>query len=170
MNREFQLWLTKLFINVPMRFADKFLSFPKKPLYPQTRMLNNIYVTLQKVYLLECEGRIFGAEPDANFERLLRVAAKLMCRISESDRYYRCWIGLFMLLAREQLEKMDTSPATLKRLIKMQWTPHDQIGVDFVPDEVIEQMLKFFVEMALCEHLGNLARMNPNKRVGFLEA
>jgi hypothetical protein len=160
LNHEFQLWLTKLLINVPVRVADRFLSFPKKVVFPQTRMMLEIYRTLEKVYALECKGGIFG-KPDGNFQRLIHVAAKLLSKISEDDRYYRACIGLLFLLASEQLSKMDKSPAALKRLISTQWLPMgDPDGLDFLSDSFVEKNTLMFTEIALCEHLGNLARQN----------
>ena len=111
LNREFKLWFLKLLVNLPMRFFDRFLKFPAEPEFPQSRMLLDVYGKMMKTYRLDCIQGVFGAVPDGNFERLLRVSAKVLASLSESDRYYRAWLGLAFVLAREeyltQLEKLD---------------------------------------------------------------
>jgi hypothetical protein len=76
LNREFKLWFLKLVVNVPMLVLDRFLGFPKKPEYPQTKMLLRTYRQMMKVYRLDCLQGVFGVKPDGNFERLLRVPLK----------------------------------------------------------------------------------------------
>ena len=100
LNREFRLWFLKLLVNVPMRFLDRFLKFPAKAEFPQTKMLLNVYETMMKTYRMDCIQGVFGAKPDGNLERLLRVGAKVAVGVSENDRYYRAWFGLAFLLAR----------------------------------------------------------------------
>ena len=156
MNREFKLWFLKLTVNVPVRFLDRFLKFPK-PHYPQTVMVMNLRAKLQKVYEIEVYQGVFGV-PDGNFERLLTVAAKVAANISEKDRYYRAWIGLLVLLANEQLVLMDTDPATLKRLIKEQWGD----DINFLSDALVEKYMADFREKALCSYLGNCAKTPKN--------
>ena len=102
LNREFRLWFLKLLVNWPVRFLDRFLKFPAKTEFPQSKMLLNVYETMMKTYRLDCLQGVFGAVPDRNFERLLRVSAKVLVGVSESDRYYRAWLGLAFLLAKEE--------------------------------------------------------------------
>jgi hypothetical protein len=102
LNRNFRLWFLKLLVNLPMRFLDRFLKFPKKTEFQQTKMLLNTYSQMMVVYRVDCLQGVFGAVPDKNLERLIRVGAKVLVGVSESDRYYRAWVGLAYLLAKEE--------------------------------------------------------------------
>ena len=118
-------------------------------------MLLQIYDRMMKAYRLDCVQGTFGARPDGNFLRFLRVSVKVLVRISEDDRYYRAWVGLAVVLAEAEYAAFDRDPQMLKRLIKMQWL----LDLDSVPDEHVAEFVDDFVEMALCDYLGNLARM-----------
>jgi hypothetical protein len=158
LNREFKLWFLKLVVNVPMCVLDRFLGFPKKPTYPQTKMLLRTYRKMMKVYRLDCVQGVFGFKPDGNFERILRVSSKILVNISEKDRYYRAWLGLAYVLAMEeyfdQLEGAE--PKDLVFEINWQWLS----DLSFLPDRVVESDLEGFLEYALCNYLGNLAHKN----------
>ena len=138
-----------------MRVLDRFLYFPKKPKYPQTKMLMRTYTQMTKVYRLDCVQGVFGVKPDGNFERLLRTSAKMFCNLSESDRYYRAWLGLAYVLAMEeyfdQLEAAD--PKELVFEIKCHWLN----DLSFLSDRLVESDLEDFLEYALFNYLGNLA-------------
>ncbi len=162
-NSDIKLQLIKKAVGIPLRLLDKVLSFPKQPHYPQTIMLLNSYATLQKVYGLEVLEGTFtekNGKPDGNLERFLNVALKMLTQISERDRYYRAWIGLFLVMADKQVQIMTTDPALLKKLIREQW----DTNADVVPDSLISKFVKEFQEVALCDYLGNLARMPAAKR------
>ena len=103
LNREFRLWFLKLLVNVPMRFLDRFLKFPAKAEFPQTKMLLKVYETLMRTYKMDCIQGVFGAKPDGNLERLLRVGAKVAVGVSENDRYYRAWLGLGFILSSRRI-------------------------------------------------------------------
>ncbi len=156
MNREFKLWFLKLVVNVPMRVLDRFLIFPKKPKYPQTKMLLHTYSQLIKTYRLDCIQGVFGSKPDGNFECLLRTSTKMLCNLSESDRYYRAWLGLTYVLAMEEyFDRLEAAePQDLVFEIKRQWLS----DLSFLPDKLVESDLEGFLEYALCNYLGNLAR------------
>ena len=155
MNREFKLWFLKLLVNLPMRVFDRFLKFPAKAEFPQSKMLLDVYGKMMKTYQLDCIQGVFGAVPDGNFERLLRVSAKVLTSLSESDRYYRAWLGLAFVLAREeyltQLAKSD--PAKLVFEIHRQWLS----DLSFLSEKQINSDLEGFYEYAICNYLGNLA-------------
>jgi hypothetical protein len=156
LNREFKLWFLKLVINVPMRVLDRFLRFPKKPKYPQTKMLMRTYTQMMNVYRLDCMQGIFGTKPDGNFERMLRVSSKILLNIGERDRYYRAWLGLAYVLAMEEYfdQLKAAEPKDLIFEIKRQWLS----DLSFLPDRVIESDLEGFLEYVLCNYLGNLDR------------
>lgn len=156
MHLDLRLRLLKALINVPMRFFDKFLSFPAESTYPQTQAVFNIYGKLYKACKLDAFGGTFGSKPDRNFERLLRVSAKVLANISEDDPYYRNWVGLTLWLSEKEFNKINLGPAEIKRLF--QGNCAADISSD-IPDRLIMQHLKDFTEMALCGHLSNLAQM-----------
>jgi len=139
-----------------MRLLDKFLRFPSKPLCPQTQAVVNIYGKFNKTYRLDVFQRTFGNKPDGNFERLLRVSAKILANISEDDPYYRNWVGLALWLSEIELNKINLDPAEVKRLFQ----GNSAQSFNDIPDNLIIQNLKDFTEMALCGHLSNLAQMS----------
>jgi hypothetical protein len=162
-NSDVKLQLIKVAVGVPLRLLDKVLSFPKEPHYPQTIMLLNAYAMLRKVYRLEVLEGTFtekNGKPDGNLERFLSVSMKVLSQVSERDRYYRAWIGLFLVMAEKQVQVMTADPAELKRWIREQWdTP-----ADVVPDSLMSRFARDFQEVALCDYLGNLARMPVAKQ------
>jgi hypothetical protein len=139
-----------------MRFFDKFLNFPLKPFCPQTQAVFNIYGKLNKAYRLDVFQGTFGRRPDGNFERLLRVSAKILARISEDDPYYRNWVGLTLWLSERELSKTNLDSAAIKRLFQ----GNSPQNFNDIPDSLIIQNLEDFKEMALCGHLSNLAQMS----------
>jgi len=156
MHREFKLWFLKLLVNVPVRLLDRFLKFPEKAEYPQTRMLLRTYGLMMKAYRLDRVQGIFGAKPDGNFERLLRTSAKVLCGVSEGDRYDRAWLGLAFILAKEeyfaQRERMDREDLVFE--IRRQW----ESDLSFLPERAFEFDFEGFLEYALANYLCNLAR------------
>jgi hypothetical protein len=160
-DRDLKLRFLKVLVNWPLRILDRFLNFPK-PRYPQTIMVMNLYATLRKVYGVEVSQGVFkekDCRADGNFERAITVAAKVLSQVCERDRYYRAWIGLLVTLADRQLQLMDADPAVLKRLVKEQWLA----DIDCLPDSVVAANMRDFREVALCDYLGNLARMPASK-------
>ena len=155
MNREFKLWFLKLLVNLPVRFFDRFLKFPSATEFPQSRMLLNVYGMMMKTYRLDCIQGVFGVVPDGNFERLLRVSAKVLSSLSESDRYYRAWLGLSYLLAEEEIKKPDLSPEELVEQIKKQWM--DDLA--FLPKHHFVKCQREFSEIALSSNLYDLSRL-----------
>ena len=161
MDREFRLWFLKLLVNLPVRLLDRFLRFPAKTEFPQSRMLLDVYGQMIKTYRLDCMQGVFGAVPDRNFERLLRVSTKILVGISESDRYYRAWLGLAFVLAREEYlaQLARSEPADLVFEIKRQWLS----DLSFLNEKQIAFDFTGFYEYALCNYLGNLAHRQVTK-------
>jgi hypothetical protein len=154
MHPNLKLRFLKALVNVPVWVLDKLVKFPESSRFPQTQMLLRAYAKMAKAYKLDCFQGAFG-KPDGNFERLLRVSAKILAGISEEDRYYRAWVGLGFILAGEEMSEFNEEVAEIKRLIKEQWLD----DVDFLSDKVIIHDRRAFLEIALCDYLGNLARM-----------
>jgi len=88
----------------------------------------------------------------------LSVSSKILLNVSERDRYYRAWLGIAYVLAMEEyFDHLETvEPKDLIFEIKRQWLS----GLSFLPDKVIESDLDGFLEYALCNYLGNLAKSN----------
>jgi hypothetical protein len=161
LDRELRLWFLKLLVNWPVRFLDRFLRVPAKAEFPQSQMLLNTYEKMMKTYRLDCMQGVFGAVPDRNFERLLRVSAKVLVGISESDRYYRAWLGLAFVLAREEylVQLARSEPADLIFEIKRQWLS----DLSFLSEKQIAFDFTGFYEYAICNYLGNLAHRQVTK-------
>jgi hypothetical protein len=156
MNRDLRLILLKRLVNIPVRLL--YLLLPSEPEvlnFPQTKMLQQLYARMFKVYRLDCLQGTFGKQPDRNFERLLRVSCKIFVLISEDDPYYRKWVGLGFLLAADEWAGREKDPKLLKRWIKEMW----HMDIDFLPDELIAAYVDDFSEDTMCDFLGNLARM-----------
>jgi hypothetical protein len=162
MHRDLRMILLKRLVNYPLRLVGLLLPEPpKKPKFPQSEMLQQVYDRMFKVYRLDVAQGTFSVggdprnRPDGNFERLLRVSRKVLLRLSEDDPYYRKWVGLFMLLASDAWAAREKDPQRLKYWIKTMW--HMDIGC--LPDELVARYADDFAEDALCDFLGNLSRM-----------
>ena len=156
MNHELRLRFLKLLVNVPFRVADRLLPEVPEAEYPQTRMFKDFCDRLERVYRFEVMQGVFSkknSKPDGNFQRLLRVTRKMVSRISESDRYYRAWLGLAFLLAHEEVKRLDLSSEQLLELCHKQWL----LDLGFLPKNYVEANKAEFVEMALSDYLSNLA-------------
>jgi hypothetical protein len=156
LNNEFRLWFLKLLVNWPGRLLDRFLKFPVESEFPQSHMLMNVFGKMMKTYQLDCIQGVFGAVPDRNFERLLRVSTKILVNISESDRYYRAWLGLTFVLAREEylagLARLEADDLVFE--IRRQWLS----DLSFLSKKQINSDLIGFYEYAICNYLSNLAK------------
>ena len=173
MHRDLRMILLKRLVNYPLRLVDLLLpSEPRFVHFPQTRMLQQVYDRMFKVYGLDCIQGTFGKVPDGNFERFLRVSRKILFRLSEDDPYYRKWVGLCFLLASDAWAAREKDPQQLKRWIKEQWN----MDIDCLSDELVAEYFDDFAEDAYCDFLGNLARMEvgspaslDQKNVGGIE-
>jgi hypothetical protein len=155
MHRDLRLILLKRLVNIPLRIVDRLLLEPKAAKYPQTKMLNGMYARMLKVYCLDCFQGTFGAKPDGNFHRLLKVGWKVLARICEDDPYYRKWVGLAVLLCSDEFAKMDKDPEVLKRQVKEMW----HMNIDSLSDGFAAEFADDLAELVLCDYLCNLARV-----------
>jgi len=161
MHRDLRMILLKRLVNYPLRLVDLLLPEPQKVEFPQSRMLEQVYARMFKVYRLDCAQGTFSVgcdprnSPDGNFERLLGVSRKILLRLSEDDPYYRKWVGLCFLLASDAWAAREKDPQQLKRWIKEQWN----MDIDCLSDDLVAEYFVDFSEAAYCDFLGNLARM-----------
>jgi hypothetical protein len=156
LKRDWELRAFKYLVNIPFRLLDRILKFPE-PKYPQTKMLRSTYEMMLVTYRLEVKKGVFDV-PDGNFERFLKVSAKLIAQIAERDRYYRKWVGLSYYLAQEELKRLDLSPQEIVARIKEQW--HDDLS--FLPESHFSCCKQDFTEIVLTQNLCNLARITQN--------
>ena len=153
MTLDLRLRFLKALVNVPLRLLDRLLIEPQGAEYPQTKMLLHAFKRLEQAYKLDAHQGTFGAKPDGNFERFLRTSKKLLSWISEDDKYYRAWVGLAFILAGEEMDWFNEEAQEVKRLIKKQWCT----DLSFLPDAVVAENKREFLEVALCDYLKNLA-------------
>jgi hypothetical protein len=147
-----------------MRILDRLLP-EKKSYYPQTRMLEHSFQRLFNVYVLEVwNGRFddvshqnLAGLKDHNFQHFLSVIRKTLLFISENDRYYRAWVGLFYIVAKEEYGR------ALKNLMleEFQSSHLEQWEINFpaVKQAYFEANKPEFLEMLLTSSLSNLLRM-----------
>jgi hypothetical protein len=161
---ELQLHFVKKLVNFCMKVLDRLLP-EKEPYYPQTKMLEHTFQRFSNVYLLEvwC-GRFDDVRhqnlrdlKDRNFLHFLSVARKTLLFISESDRYYRAWLGLFYVAAKEEYERAlhDLSLTEFQQSHLEQW----DINFPAVKQPYFEENKPEFLEMLLTANLSNLLRM-----------
>ena len=116
----------KTLLNVPMRLLDHFLP-ERKPTFPQSIIVDRMFTRMYQAYHLEVAQSVFKEvgkfEGDGNFLRMLRVSQKLLTAIGEDDRYYREWLGLLIILAKEEYDKWlsTITPAEIKYCCRAQW-------------------------------------------------
>jgi hypothetical protein len=148
-NAEWKLRMLKALVNFPLRLLNKLIVSPK-PCYPQTQLLQRVHSRLMQIYRLECAQGVFDV-PDGNFERLLRVTHALLTKLAEDDRYYRQWLGLFMILCAEEYQhfEREISPADIKQLCQEQW----EISPSMLSDNLVAEFREEFARDVLSYYL-----------------
>jgi len=161
---ELRLHLFKKVVNLCMRVFDRVLPEARSR-YPQSRMLEHLFQQLTNVYLLEVYCGRFDDVPqqsfanlkDRNFQHFLSAARKMLLFISDNDRYYRAWIGLAFIVAKEEywraLKSLKQEEFRSNHLEMWEWTPLP------VCDSYFEGSKSEFFEMMLSGHLSNLLRV-----------
>jgi hypothetical protein len=138
----------------------------RKAQYPQTKMLADIYADLFRVYNLEVFAGRFDDVPyqvlktlkDKNFLRTLELSGKLLTYLGDTDRYYRQWLGLFLLLARDHVENFSFTDAC--QLISEQW--NYKLYGKFLND-LFNYDKDLAVDVILANHLPNLVKLTLNR-------
>lgn len=151
-NKNLRLRLLKALVNVPLRLIDWVVPDVDVVTYPQSKMLLRVFKRFERAYRLDVEQGTFDV-PDGNFERFLRVSRKVLLRVCEDDRYYRAWVGLGIILAGDEKDWFNEEVSELKRLIRAQWCT----DIRFLPDCVVAENKRDFLEVALCDYLARLA-------------
>jgi len=160
---ELKLHLFKKVVNLCARVIDRVLPEAQSR-YPQSRMLEHVFEQLFNVYLLEVYCGRFDDVPkqslaslkDRNFQHFLSVTRKMLLFISDNDRYYRAWIGLGFIAAKEEyeraLQRITQEEFRSSHFETWEWTPLP------VCDSYFEGSKSEFLEMMLTGHLSNLLR------------
>jgi hypothetical protein len=109
-----KLNLAKHIINPVVRVLNLLIP-AREPAYPQTKILARVYEDLLHVYKIEAHCGRFDDIPygtldtlkDKNFLRFLQLSNKLLTYLGDTDRYYRQWLGLFMLLMHDHIQSFQ---------------------------------------------------------------
>lgn len=157
MNSNLRLHFLKQLLNWPMQLLDRFLP-ERSATFPQTMIMEAMFKRMFQAYNLEVSQGVFkeinNFEGDGNFPRFLRVLRKLMLELGE-DRYYREWIGLFILLAFEEYQSWlkNVTPQEIKYWTRAQW----YVSPDMLSDEAVDQLRDKLAPNVLAYYLHILA-------------
>lgn len=164
------LHICKKLLNLAVRVLNRLLS-SRDPEYPQTRLLEDVYTKLLQAYRVEAYCGRFDDLPYQNLEALkdrhflnvLELSQKVLIYLGETDRYYRQWLGLFLLVIHDAVD-MHAALLTVEEAcsqINSQW----EYGLS---PEVLEILFPMHVrtvqEAVLCNHLHNLVLVNSESR------
>jgi len=165
-----KLHLVKRFVNIAVRILNRAVP-SMKATYPQTKALAEIYSSMYKAFSVETYcGRFddvsfqkIASLKDKNFLHVLELSEKLLMYLAESDRYYRAWLGLSLLLAETQVKQATSSldyEATLQS-IRGQWDY--PLQTSFIPREHFDAHRREFLEIDYTFGLTDLARFKFGK-------
>ena len=160
------LHVRKKLLNFAVRVINQVLPSPRAQ-FPQTQLLEDVYERLLQAYRVEVFCGRFDDVPyqtldalkDKHFLNILEVSRKLLIYLGDTDRYYRQWLGLFLLVSHDAVdgyaERLTVEEAC--RQINGQW--------DYGLDETV--LKRFFPgckrtaqEMVFCNFLHNLVTVN----------
>lgn len=163
------LHIRKKLINLTVRVLNRLIP-PRAPQYPQTRLLGEVYKQLLQAYKLEAFCGRFDDIPfqdlkmlkDRHFLNILELSQKILIYLGDTDRYYRQWLGLFLLISHDAIdnyvEKLTVEEAC--KQINSQW----EYGVN---QDVVKLLFpehkREAQEAVLCNHLHNLVIVNSNR-------
>lgn len=162
MDKLLKLHLRKKAVNLAVRVLSRLMP-EVKATYPQTRMVEHVFSKLNRAFKIEAYAGRFDDVPyqtlsglkDRNFQRLLQLAEKLLVYFGEEDRYYRAWLGLFMLRVgdevKAELESLSFEDFLVHTLA--QWEL-DLRGA--VPKEYFDSHKEEFQNVVLASFLMNL--------------
>jgi hypothetical protein len=156
------LHVTKRFLNIAVRVLD--IMVPTAPAtYPQTQIVQRVFAKLGRAFRAEVYAGRFDNIPyqtlrrlrDRNFQGFLEFSEKLLVYLSENDRYYRQWLGLALILGKEEIRKLevDLTYEEFLGLMKKQWEMNLRGAV---PAEVFHAHKEDFVNQVLTDFLVNL--------------
>ena len=170
MDKWVKLHIRKQFINLAVRIINKL--FPsQEPQWPQTQILEEVYEKMLNAYQVEAWCGRFDDIPhqiletlkDKNFLRMLQLGKNLLIYLGDVDRYYRQWLGLFMLLIREYVEMLEDVPLSEDFIdwINSQWAygiPNNSFFKEF-----FDKHRGIAAQAALANNLPNLVTLTLNR-------
>lgn len=162
------LHLRKKLINLAVRVLNRLVP-ARDPEYPQTRLLEDVYKRLLQAYKLEVYCGRFDDVPyqtlktlrDRHFLNVLELSRKFLMYLGDTDRYYRQWLGLFLLVSHDVVDDHARALTAEEacRQINDQWGDYGGLT-----EEVLKQLFpehkRLAQEMVLCNHLHNLVTVN----------
>ncbi len=169
MDKWVSLHVRKKLINLVVRVLNRLIPC-RDPEYPQTMLLEDVYERLLQAYKLEVYcGRFDDVHyqtlktlRDRHFLNVLELSQKVLMYLGDTDRYYRQWLGLFLLVTHDVV---DGHAAVLTveeacRQINGQWN----YGLS---EDILKRFFPgcrdFAQEMILCNYLHNLVTMNSER-------
>jgi hypothetical protein len=165
------LHIRKKLINLAVRILNKLVP-SRDPAYPQTRLLEDVYKKLLQAYKLEVFCGRFDDVPyqalqtlkDRHFLNVLELSGKVLMYLGDTDRYYRQWLGLFLLVTHDVIDShaRALTPEEASREINGQWGDYGGINEE-VLSLLFPEHRDLAQEMVLCNHLHNLVTVNCNR-------
>jgi hypothetical protein len=166
---ELKMHLIKKLVNICTLALDKLLP-DVEPCFPQGKMVKDIFIGLDNVFRVEAFCGRFDDRPcqkinklkDRNFQHYLNAMRKILIYLSENDRYYRMWLGLAMILAKQEYHKtLETlSREEFVRLHALQW----ELSLSCISESHFQLHKSEFLDMMLAAHLPNLTRKRALNR------
>ena len=163
------LHIRKKLLNLLVRVLNRLIP-ARAPQYPQTRLLEDVYTRLLQAYKLEAFCGRFDDVPfqnlkmlkDKHFLNVLELSRKILFYLGDTDRYYRQWLGLFLLVSHDVIDghAAALTPEEALKQINGQWEyclNQDVLELLFPEHRDLVQ------EMILCNHLHNLVTVNSNR-------
>jgi hypothetical protein len=156
------LHVRKKLLNAAVRLVNAVLP-DRQPLYPQTRLLEDVYAKMHRAYRVEVYCGRFDDVPhqtlktlrDRHFLNVLDLSRKVLIYLGDTDRYYRQWLGLFFLLIHDAVEEQQQSMLFEEFLAsaRAQW---DFNMCGSFPKEYFDAHKRDFQEIMLTNSLYNL--------------
>jgi hypothetical protein len=128
-DRELKMHLVKRFVNLAVRLVYRIIPDVEPSTY-QGLMAKKVFACLWNAYKVQVYDAVFDDVSqqtlnhlkDRNFQRLLRLAEKLVLYLGENDRYYRQWLGFAMLKTKDALDSyLKVSYGEFLEAVKNQW-------------------------------------------------
>jgi hypothetical protein len=172
LDKWFKLNLAKKLLNPAVRVLNILIP-EREPAYPQTKILARVYADLLHVYKIEAKCGRFDDIPygtldtlkDKNFLRFLQLSGKVLTYLGDTDRYYRQWLGLFMLLMHDHIQSFQEGGLISEvalHLINDQWDyglPEDN---DFLLG-LFSKNKRLATQIVLANQLPNLVTLTLNR-------
>jgi hypothetical protein len=163
------LHVRKKLINLAVRVLNRLIP-ARAPEYPQTQLLEDVYERLLQAYRLEVFCGRFDDVPyqalqtlkDRHFLNVLELSRKFLTYLGDTDRYYRQWLGLFLLVTHDVVDDhaLGLTAEGACRQINVQWDYGLSVSVLSL---LFPERRDLMQEMVLCNYLHNLVSLTLNR-------